>query len=300
MFERSFDSEDSRDSIFAAGRRFSFVVFLSLGLIFLLLDRAEADVFDDAREVITDLTSPIYETISPGLKSIGSWFGRFPKLFTTMRDNERLRQENAELQAWKEAALNLEKENARYEALLNVQVDPAIGYVTGRVVTEASGPFIRTLVVNLGRREGVSNGSAVIDEDGLVGRILGSGRTASRVLLLNDLNSHIPVTVEPGNYRAVLSGTNSAQPVLEFLSKDARVQVGDRVVTSGHGGVLPPHLPVGLVSAVRGKSIQVRPFSRETKVERVRVLQYDFPNRIREDDTSETPTAISQASTSEG
>lgn len=284
MFERRFDSDDSKDSLFAAGRRLSFIVLLSLSLVLLLLDRAEADVFDEAREAITDLTSPIYETISPGLKAVRSWFGRFPRLFTTMRDIELLRQENAELRAWKDVALKLERENARYEALLNVQVDPTIGFVTGRVVTEASGPFIRTLVVNLGKREGVFDGSAVIDEDGLVGRILGSGHKASRVLLLNDLNSHIPVMVEPGNYRAVLSGTNKAQPVLEFLSKEARVQVGDRVVTSGHGGVLPPHLPVGLVSNVNGAKISVRPFSNETRVERVRVLQYDFPNRVMEDE----------------
>lgn len=284
MFERSFDNDGSKDSLFAAGRRATFIILLSFSLVLLLLDRAEADVFDEAREAITDFTSPIYETISPGLKAVRSWFERFPRLFTTMRDNELLRQENAELRAWKDAALKLERENARYEALLNVQIDPAIGFVTGRVVTEASGPFIRTLVVNLGKRQGVFDGSAVIDEDGLVGRILGSGHKASRVLLLNDLNSHIPVMVEPGNYRAVLSGINKTQPVLEFLSAEARVQVGDRVVTSGHGGVLPPHLPVGLVSKVDGVKISVRPFSNETRVERVRVLQYDIPNRVTEDE----------------
>lgn len=280
MFDRRFDSEQSQDSVFAEGRRLPFVILLSLALVFMMLDRAEADVLDDAREAITDFTSPIYEAVSPPIKAIRAWFGRVPKLFSTLEENERLRRENAELRAWKEAALLLEKENARYEALLNVAVDPEIGYVTGRVVTEASGPFIRTLVVNLGKRNGVFDGSAVIDEDGLVGRILGSGRNASRVLLLNDLNSHIPVVVEPGNYRAVLSGTNKAYPTIEFLSRDAQVQVGDRVVTSGHGGLLPPHLPVGLVSRIDGKHIRVHPFSNETKVERVRVLQYDFPNRV--------------------
>ncbi len=280
MFDRRFDSEQSQDSVFAEGRRLPFVILLSLALVFMMLDRAEADVLDDAREAITDFTSPIYEAVSPPIKAIRSWFGRVPRLFSTLEENERLRRENAELRAWKEAALLLEKENARYEALLNVAVDPEIGYVTGRVVTEASGPFIRTLVVNLGKRNGVFDGSAVIDEDGLVGRILGSGNNASRVLLLNDLNSHIPVIVEPGNYRAVLSGTNKAYPTIEFLSRDAQVQVGDRVVTSGHGGLLPPHLPVGLVSSIDGKHIRVHPFSNETKVERVRVLQYDFPNRV--------------------
>lgn len=280
MFDRNFDTDETQDSVFSQGRRLPFVIFLSLALVFMLLDRAEADALDEAREAITDFTSPIYEAVSPPIKAMRNWFGRVPRFFSTLQENEQLRRENAELRAWKEAALSLEKENARYEALLNVQVDPEIGYVTGRVVTEASGPFIRTLVVNLGKREGVRDGYAVIDEDGLVGRILGSGHKASRVLLLNDLNSHIPVMVEPGNYRAVLTGTNRAHPVLEFLSKDAQVRVGDRVVTSGHGGILPPSLPVGLVSKVDGTHIRVHPFSNETKVERIRVLQYNFPNRV--------------------
>lgn len=280
MFDRRFEKDDSRGSLFVDGRRLPFVIFLSLSLVFLLLDRAEADVFDEAREAITDFTSPIYEFVSPPVRAIRAWFGRAPGIFSTLRENERLRNENAELRAWKEAALVLEKEIARYQALLNVQVDPEIGYVTGRVVTEASGPFIRTLVVNLGKRQGVFDGNAVVDADGLVGRILGSGHKASRVLLLNDLNSHVPVMIEPGNDRAVLSGTNKVHPILEFLSRDAQVQVGDKVVTSGHGGLLPPNLPVGLVSKVTDKQIRVRLFSSETKVKRVRVLQYDFPTEV--------------------
>lgn len=280
MFDRKFESDNPKESLFAQGKRFPFIIFLSLSLVFLLLDRAEADAFDEAREAITDFTSPIYEFVSPPVKALRAWFGRAPEIFSTLRENERLRRENAELRAWKEAALVLERENARYEALLNVVVDPEISYVTGRVVTEASGPFIRTLVVNLGKRQGVRDGNAVIDEDGLVGRILGSGHRASRVLLLNDLNSHVPVMIEPGNYRAVLTGTNKVHPVLEFLSRDAQVQVGDKVVTSGHGGLLPPHLPVGIVSRVNDKQIRVRLFSSEAKVKRVRVLQYDFPNEV--------------------
>jgi rod shape-determining protein MreC len=287
VFESGFDNEQSIGSIFTEVRRLSFVILISISLIFLLLDRADADVFDEAREAITDFTSPIYEWISPPFIAIRGWFDSSMKIFSVYEENEKLKQENDELRAWKEAALLLEKQNARYEALLKVQVDPEVGYITGRVVTEASGPFIRTLVVNLGKRDGVYDGYGVIDEDGLVGRILGSGHKASRVLLLNDLNSHVPVVVEPGNYRAILTGTNDTQPLVEFLSKDAQVQIGDRVVTSGHGGVLPPGLPVGLVSKVNGENIRVKTFSNETRVEKVRILLYDFPNTV-----DETPSDV--------
>ena len=282
MFERSFDNDESMGSIFAEARRLPFIIFLSLCLVFLLLDRAEADVFDEAREAITDFTTPIYEWVSPPFKWLRKQISKPGQLMESQEELGRLRAENAELRAWKEAALLLEKQNTRYEALLKVKVDPEIGFITGRVVTEASGPFIRTLVVNLGKNDGVRDGFGVIDEDGLVGRILGAGHGAARVLLLNDLNSHVPVLVEPGNYRAILTGTNDTQPIVEYLSKDAQVQVGDRVVTSGHGGVLPPGLPVGLVSKVEGDTIRVKTFSNETRVEHVRVLQYNFPNTVEE------------------
>lgn len=299
MFDRGYDNDGSMESILAEARRLPFIIFLSLCLVFLLLDRAEADVFDEAREAITDITTPIYEFLAPPFKWVRRQLDKPAEFLDLQRENERLRRENEELRAWKEAALLLEKQNTRYEKLLNVKVDPEIGYITGRVVTEASGPFIRTFVVNLGKKDGIRDGYGVIDEDGLVGRILGAGHNAARILLLNDLNSHVPVTVEPGNYRAILTGTNDTQPVLEYMPKEAQVQVGDRVVTSGHGGVLPPGIPVGLVSRIDGDTIRVKTFSDEAKVDRVRVLQFVFPNRVIEDPVVKEEGAPPQVQTTE-
>jgi rod shape-determining protein MreC len=207
---------------------------------------------------------------------VRDFFSNAWRVFDVYDENERLREENRQLLKWKETALRLEHQNSRYEALLNVKLDASIEYVTGRVVSDTGGPFVQMFIINAGKRDGVRDGQAVIDEDGLVGKVLGAGHTASRVLMLSDLNSRVPVLVEPSNYKAVLVGDNAKNPRVRFLPQSAQVQIGDRVVTSGDGGELPPGLPVGVVSDISSTGeIRVQTFSRDTRIERVRILAYE-------------------------
>ncbi|TNE58231.1 MAG: rod shape-determining protein MreC [Alphaproteobacteria bacterium] len=297
MFGRDSRRERLAVPVLAASRRLPVVLFMSISLIFVLLDKAEADAFDEAREAITDVTTPIFETLSPPVMAVREFFGRVFNIFEVYRENERLREENRELLAWKDAALKMEHRLTRLEALMNVQLEPSVGYVTGRVISDTGGPFVRMFIVNAGKRDGVRDNQAVIDEDGLVGRILGAGHKSSRVLLLSDLNSRVPVLVEPSNYRAVLIGDNERDPKLEFLSSAAKVQVGDRVVTSGHDGQMPPGLPVGRVSEVgKNGEIRVQTFSRGDHTEAVRMLSYKFA----EPDVLDTPDRAADVSVSEG
>ena len=122
--------------------------------------------------------------------------------------------------------------------------------VTARVVADAGGPFVQTVMVNAGADQGVVNGMAAVNERGLVGRVIEVGRRSARILLLTDFNSRIPVMVEPSRDQAILAGDNSREPGLMFLPLNPRLSVGDRVVTSGRGGVLPPGLAIGVVSAI--------------------------------------------------
>lgn len=280
MFGRDTRRERQAISIIVAPRRLPIAMFMALSLAFMLLDEAEANAFDRARDAITDFTTPIFEAISPPITAVRDFFGNAFRIFDVYEENERLRQENLELLAWKEEALRLKRQAERYEALLNVKVPPEATYVTARVVTEAGAPFKRTFIVNAGTKDGVANDQAVVDEIGVVGRIFGAGRTASRVLMLSDLNSRVPVVIQPSNYRAVLTGDNRPHPKLEFLPTSAQLRVGDRVVTSGHGGVMPPGLPVGVISKVSADEIRVQTYSRDARVEHVRILNYSFPRRV--------------------
>src|SRR5690606_34194086 len=116
------------------------------------------------------------------------------------------------------------------------------------VIADTRGPFVRSVLVNAGAAQGVKTGYAAVNGDGLVGRTILVGEQASRVILLNDLNSRTPVLVGPSAVRAVLAGDNSAEPLLEFVPEGAGLFVGDEVVTSGDEGLLPRGLRIGVVS----------------------------------------------------
>lgn len=267
--------------------RVSLIFMLTLAAALLLLGRAETYVFDRARQVVTDLAAPLLEVASRPVAATRRLIERTDEYAYVFDENERLRAENARLLAWKEEALKLQAKIARYEALLNVQVDPSIEYVSGRVVSDSGGPFIDTVLVNVGREQGARSGLAVIDSDGLVGRIVATGPQASRVLLLTDLNSRIPVVVEPAQYKAILAGDNTEWPTLEYLATQSAVSAGDRVVTSGDGGLIPAGIPVGLVIQTSDGDLRVQTFSDRGRLNFVRVLQYEFPSQVRRQDPPE-------------
>ncbi len=257
--------------------RLSLIIMTAFSIALLLLGRAEAYIFDEARTKVAEAAAPIMELLSSPIAAARGWIGDFEDYFNVYEQNRRLREENSRLLAWKSAALQLEQTTARYEALLNVQLEPGIGYITGRVIADAEGPFVHTFIVNAGTDDGAAKGQAVVDTDGLIGRVVGAARNASRVLLINDLNSRIPVLVEGGQHRAVMAGNNTKEPLLLYLPETADVRVGQRVVTSGHGGMFPPGLPVGEIVEGSEGEYPVRPFAEQSRINFVRMLQFDFP-----------------------
>ena len=190
--------------------------------------------------------------------------------------NQQLRRELQQMRAWREAALQLEQENARLLDLNNVQLDPKLTYVTGVVMADSGSPFRQSVLLNVGGRGGIMEGWAAMDGLGLVGRISGLGQGTARVLLLTDTSSRVPVTIQPSGQRALVIGDNSPAPRLDFIENAEQVRPGDRVVSSGDGGVFPAGLAVGQVVADRGGRMRVRIAADYERLEFLRVLRsYD-------------------------
>ena len=188
--------------------------------------------------------------------------------------NRDLRRELQQMRAWKEAALRLEQENAKLRDLNNVRLDPALTVVTGQVLADSGSPFRQSVLLNVGSvRDGIMDGWAVTDGLGLVGRIAGVGDNSSRVLLLTDATSRIPVTIQPSGQRAMLTGDNSPFPVLEFIEAPEEVRPGDRVISSGDGGVFPAGLLVGNVVQTRDGRLRLRLAADYVRLELLLVLR---------------------------
>ena len=257
--------------------RFAFLLMVGASVTLLGLSRAGYQPIESARVLVLDYAAPVLDVISRPVAAANALFAEIGTLMTIYADNERLTLENDRLRAWQAEARQLAQENAAFRGLLRVQPEPGMTFVSARVVGESGGPFVRTLMLNAGGEDGVRKGEAVVNGDGLVGRVVEAGNRSSRVLLLTDLNSRVPVVLEQSRLRAVLEGDNTDVLRLSFLSDLDEIEIGDRVMTSGHGGIFPAGIPVGAVAAIDGDNVRVAPLVAFGKLEFVRVLRFDFP-----------------------
>ena len=199
--------------------------------------------------------------------------------------NQELRRELQQMQAWKEAALQLEQQNARLLDLNKVRLDPRHTYFTGRVMADSGSPFRQSVLLNVGAQDGVVDGLASMDGLGLVGRVSGTGNRTSRVLLLTDGASRIPVVVQPSGTGGIVQGDNGPAPLLDFVEDREAIRPGDRIVTSGDGGVLPPGLLVGQVALDPSGTLRARLAADYGRLEFLRVLRARPQERIEDPGT---------------
>jgi len=255
-------------------QRFAFLFLILTAFGLMLLSKAETVMVERVSTAVVDVVSPIMDVLSRPAASVNEAVHRVRELAALHSENERLRRENARLLAWQEAARRLAAQNQALSALLDFKPDPRASYIAARVIGESGGAFVRSMLVNAGKRDGVVKGQAVVTGDGLAGRIAAAGFRSARVLLITDINSRVPVTVESTGARGILAGDNSHQPKLVFLPANATVKIGDRLVTSGFGGVFPPGLPAGRVVADGDSGIRVQPHVPLDSLEFVRVVDY--------------------------
>jgi rod shape-determining protein MreC len=247
------------------------LVLALLGLF--LIWRIDSPRVERFRAAAIDKVVPSFDWAMAPVSGIANLIGNFQSYQQLSAQNQDLRRELQQMKAWKEAALQLEQENAKLLGLNNVRLDPQLTYVTGVVITDSGSPFRQSVLVNVGARDGIIDGWPTMDGIGLVGRIAGVGQGTSRVMLLSDTSSRIPVTIQPSGQKAILAGDNTLNPPLEFLENADLIRPGDRVVSSGDGGVFPADLLVGQVALGTDQRLRVRLAADYQRLEFLRVLR---------------------------
>jgi rod shape-determining protein MreC len=219
-----------------------------------------------------DMLAPVIAVVNTPFSVAADYIGAVSGIAKLQDEVTRLREENARLRQWHNAALTLKAENTRLSDLLKLKVPDAHGFITARVISDAGNTFAKSVLVLAGDNDGVGKGQAVLAGDGLVGRVIESGHKASRILLLTDINSRVPVEVEGSGTRAILAGQNHPYPLLDHLPVDHKVKTGERVVTSGHGGLFLPDIPVGLTYVDENGQVFVRLFADIDRLNYVRII----------------------------
>lgn len=247
------------------------LVLVLLGLF--LLWRIDSPRVERFRAALVDRVLPSMDWALVPVTHAADMIDQFQSYASLYEQNQELRRELQQMKAWKEAALQLEQKNARLLDLNQVRLDPKLTHVTGQVLADSGSPFRQSVLINVGSRDGILDGWATMDGIGLVGRVSGVGTRSARVILLTDTNSRIPVTVQPSGQKALLSGDNSSLPPLEFLEKPDEVRPGDRVVSSGDGGMFPAGLLVGQVVMGTDRRLRVGLSADYQRLEFLRVLR---------------------------
>lgn len=235
------------------GRNFNFVLIL-LCLLLVFLGKLDLIAIRNIKSFLFDFWAPVTHVVNKPIKEIAV-------ILEDVKSTSSLRQENIKLknELRKLKSLNIQSESKELEllelrGLLNVLPKLKNEIVTGRVITAPGGIFANTVLINSGKNFGIQIGQPAISSFGLVGYVVNVGLKTSRILLLIDINSMIPIYLTSSNWPAVAQGQNGDLLEIKFLSSDAIPLEGETVETSGHGGRLPPGINVGkIIKSFSGK-----------------------------------------------
>ncbi len=229
-------------------QRFSLFALALISILLIFLETIDAKPLNRVRSFIKDVVYRSAVVASYPTKIFSGSYNLFQDHFTLYNNYKELKKENEELKSKNSKTDFLELENSQLRKLINEQVESKSNLVSGRVMLDEQSPYLNSFVINIGTNKAIKNGMAVLDGKNFIGRIVDVNYFSSRILLVTDLNSKIPVISEPSGNHAILSGHGDSQPTLEYLSENHQIKNGDKVYTSGKEGIFSPGIPVGEVN----------------------------------------------------
>ena len=256
--------------------RATFFLMVAAAIILMVMGRAGNPMVEKLRTSITDAMLPVLAVAASPFDvahDAGVWMS---EIINMRAENIALKNQNLQLMQWQAAAKDLEEQNRSLKRLLNVVSSQKRSYITARVVSDLGGPYVHSALIGGGSDNGIQKDQAVLNEAGLAGRVVDVGKTSARVLLLTDINSRVPVIAERAHEKGIATGAGNEFLNLSYLASSSAIEEGERLVTSGDGGIFPPGIPVGVVTSIEKGVVKVQPFVDPAKIEYVNILDYSL------------------------
>ena len=266
-----------RSAFLAKGskQKFSLFVLIVLSIVLLFFETIDTKPLNYFRAFIKDVIYRGALAVSAPSKSINN-FTDFVKEHVHLYDDySKLKKENNELKNKISETHFLELENTQLRKLIEEQVSSTSNLMSARVMLDKQSPYLNSFIINIGSNKNIKNGMAALDGKNFIGRIVDVNFFSSRVLLVSDLNSKIPIITEPSAHHAILTGHGKNKPSLEYLPENHNIQNGDKVYTSGKGGIFSPGIPVGEVK-IEDNIIKVLLFSDISQVTFINIILGDI------------------------
>ncbi len=254
--------------------RSAVILLLGVSVWLISTGKNQNSVSHSLRMKIADGIVPVISVLAKPIDAASSFSGWVQDMLVLQEENKALRAENTHLRQLYSSAVQLKSENERLRALLKFAPVGKQGYTSAQVAVDTSSPYSRSVLLTAGSENGVQEDSAVINDKGMVGRIIEVGKNTARVLLLTDINSRIPVMAETSHEHSIAAGSGGDTLTLMYLPENSKVKAGEKVVTSGDGALIPPGLPVGIVSKVTKDTVTVKTFADWYRLEYVSVINF--------------------------
>ena len=219
------------------------------------------------------VTTPI-ELLEKGISKVS-------EIRNLYKDTEQYKKERLIESGSFQELVSLKLKIAEYERLLNLNKDLEYSFITSRVLADLSKKYFSSILINVGKKDGVFENMPVTGPNGLLGKITDIDDSISRAMLATDVSSRIPVSISDKSFQGILIGQNQKNPRIDFIKESAQVLIGDLVTTSGKGGIFPPYIFVGQIVKKSEDYLEVELFEDIDTLTHVRLI--NFSNNINND-----------------
>ena len=254
-----------------AKQKFSLFVLILLSLSIFALDISKLKPIKILRSLLNDGVYRISAISSSPIKFSGTVKDFFITHIFVYKENRKLKTELEELKNKDFQTLYLQTANKRLQDIIQLEKKSAFTTIAAKVILDKNSPYLNSVIINRGSSSRIKLGMPVLSEGNLVGRVVEVNFLSARILLLNDLNSKIPVMISPKGSQAILSGRGEDKPKLEYLPEKFELSDKNLVFTSGKDGIFFEGIPVGNVIFEDNK-IKVKLFSDPNQVSFVNVI----------------------------
>ena len=227
-------------------QRFSLIALLFFSLVLIVLGKFNFSAVNYLKIGINEIVYRTSFVASIPEKYISYSYQAIQKHLRVYRDFNLIKEELKEIKIQKYQSKFLEIENKRLKKILE-DITYSSNATIAKVLIDKQSPFLRSIIINKGTKNGLKKGMAVLSDEYLVGKIVEVNYTTSRVLLLSDLNSRIPVSIEPGSIQSILSGDGDRSGTIQYVKSNISIEEGSIIYTSGTGGLLKPGIPIGKI-----------------------------------------------------
>jgi rod shape-determining protein MreC len=254
-----------------AKQKFSLFVLILLSLSIFVLDVSKLKPIKILRSLLNDGVYRISAVSSSPIKFSGIVKDFFITHIFVYKENRKLKTELEKLKNKDFQTLYLQTANKRLQNIIQLEKQSAFTTIAAKVLLDKNSPYLNSVIINRGSSSRIKLGMPVLSEGNLVGRVVEINFLSARILLLNDLNSKIPVMISPKGSQAILSGHGKDKPKLEYLPEKFELNDKNLVFTSGKDGIFFEGIPIGNVIFEDNK-IKVKLFSDPNQISFVNVI----------------------------